>query len=226
MNLQEGIDLINAVRDFEKVDDTSFSNEKTDAAQDLVKYITDYVLNAGRSGGWEREISQFIDKKEPEATDAYEKDGDLYVGRWRVHLVHDGELDGCGNVYPGWFAKRALGLPMVEFYDMSQQDPVKFPNGRFTNGQCMSDMLGIGIAGDISIEYKNVIHLGYPFQPLRGDALKVVTKFVCEKHDALIAAKASPVSLKTAAKEARAASEKLAEGRVDDSPARDDHSIV
>lgn len=63
MNLREGIDLINAVRDFEKVDDTSFSNEKTDAAQDLVKYITDYVLNAGRSGGWEREISQFIDKK-------------------------------------------------------------------------------------------------------------------------------------------------------------------
>lgn len=35
-----------------------------------------------------------------------------------------------------------------------------------------------------------------------------------------------PVSLKAAVKEARAASEKLAEGRVDDSPARDDHSIV
>lgn len=115
---------------------------------------------------------------------------------------------------------------MVEFYDMSQQDPVKFLNGRFTNGQCMSDMLGIGIAGDISIEHKNVIHLGYPFQPLRGDALKVVTKFVCEKHDALIAAKASPVSLKTAAKEARAASEKLAEGRDTGSPAREDPSIV
>lgn len=68
---------------------------------------------------------------------------DFTVGRFRVHLVQEGERYGAGG---GFVYGKALsngsfgipindcqlyghGLPLVEFYDVSQ-DPAKFPEGQ------------------------------------------------------------------------------------------------
>lgn len=191
MNLNDAISLTNAVRDFEKIDTQSNPAEYSEAARDLVSYINSYIYSMSLSGGWERQLRQFIDKKEPPASEAYEKDGDLYVGRWRVHLVYDGEIDGHGDIFTGWRTNRAQGLPVVEFYDLTA-NPEIFPMGQISSGQCMSDMLSMGpyASPSDSIENKNVIYLGYPEVPLRGEALKVVAEFICKKRDEIFKARA------------------------------------
>lgn len=128
------------------------------AGEALADKVREFIEDEAEMGGWYTELMNAIG--EGEITDPL---ADFTVGRFRVHLVQEGERYGAGGgfVYGKDLSNGSFGipindcqlyghgLPLVEFYDVSQQDPVKFPNGRFTNGQCMSDMLGIGIAGDI-----------------------------------------------------------------------------
>lgn len=80
--------------------------------------------------------------------------GDLQVGKWRVHLIMPGESYGCTNsaVYDMEEAEKyGNGLPMVEFYDTSQ-DPKKFPGGQFVSRYYASTMLGIdGYGRDVRV---------------------------------------------------------------------------
>lgn len=66
------------------------------------------------------------------------------------------------------------------------------------------------------------------YQGAPADRLLPAMEKARAEYEAAKAAEATEktVSLKAEAQASRAASEKLAEGRVDDSPARDDHSIV
>lgn len=69
---------------------------------------------------------------------------DLTTGKWRAHLVMPGDRYGRGDAltYEQQDADRyGSGLPMVEFYDTSQ-DPVAFPGGQFVSRYYMDTLLG------------------------------------------------------------------------------------
>lgn len=66
------------------------------------------------------------------------------VGKWRVSLVYPGQPYGAGGslTYSPEDANRfGMGLPLVEFYDLSQ-DPGRFPGGQFVSRYYASTLLG------------------------------------------------------------------------------------
>mgnify|MGYP000588343828 CR=1 FL=1 len=110
---------------------------------------------------------------------------DFTVGRFRVHLVQEGERYGAtgGFVYGKALSNGSFGipindcqlyghgLPLVEFYDVSQ-DPAKFPEGQFVTRYYMSTLLGMDSIGD-SIGEMSAFGLdgGVPDWTIRGDDL-------------------------------------------------------
>lgn len=70
---------------------------------------------------------------------------DLNTGKWRVHLVMPGDHYGRGDAltYTQEEAdKHGGGLPLVEFYDTSQ-NPLEFPGGQFVSRYNMDTLLGL-----------------------------------------------------------------------------------
>lgn len=75
---------------------------------------------------------------------------DCQAGKWRVHLVQPGSHYGANNnvIYqPEDAEKYGMNLPLVEFYDTSQ-DPVNFPGGQFVGRYYASTLLGLDTFGD------------------------------------------------------------------------------
>ena len=124
---------------------------------------------------------------------------DFTVGRFRVHLVQEGERYGAGG---GFVYGKALsngsfgipindcqlyghGLPLVEFYDVSQ-DPAKFPEGQFVTRYYMSTLLGMDSIGD-SIGEMSALGLdgGVPNWTIRGDDLQEVYAHLCAAREQL-----------------------------------------
>lgn len=67
------------------------------------------------------------------------------VGKWRVALVYPGQaygLTGSLTYSPEEAARYGMGLPLVEFYDLSS-DPARFPGGQFVSRYYASTLLGI-----------------------------------------------------------------------------------
>lgn len=92
---------------------------------------------------------------------------DLQVGKWRVHLVEPGEGYGEDNkvIYSLENAsKHGMDLPMVEFYDTSQ-DPDSFPGGQFVSRYYVSTMLGMDRYGH---DIRTIAEQGRAFS-LQGD---------------------------------------------------------
>lgn len=118
---------------------------------------------------------------------------DLQVGKWRVHLVEPGEGYGVDNnvIYsPEEASKYGMNLPMVEFYDTSQ-DPLRFPGGQFVSRYYASTLLGLVRWGDdIRVSSKNGIGLdlmGYePSWKVSSEELGKVGAWLekaCDKAD-------------------------------------------
>lgn len=236
MNLDEAIDLMKVVKEFEEWDGDRYPLEKAEAAEELAKYLREYVEADAEAGGWYAELEEAIGEADIQS---YEKDGDLYTGRWRVHLIHEGERYGAtdslvyGDEIQSWDGKHVNdcqehghGLPLVEFYDMAQ-DSAKFPEGQFVSRYYMSTLLGMDDPRD-SIEHMQAFGLegSVPDWTLRGDDLKEVYSFLCDERDAQEAAdlfreekaprshedtRTAGFSLKDAAKESRESSQALSE---------------
>lgn len=120
----------------------------------------------------------------------YMKGQDLSIGDFRVHLVHEGERygatgslvygDAVGNGYPN-IGKRVNdcqlyghGLPLVEFYDMSQ-DPAKFPDGQFVARYYASTLLGLDHTADpIATHAMLSLDGGFPKWTLDADQCAIV----------------------------------------------------
>lgn len=243
MDLYEAIDLMKVVKEFE---DAPSPYEQAEAARRLASVVREHIEDEAELGGWYTELEEAIgeaeldkDMEDAEPTGAYERDGDLYTGRWRVHLVHEGERYGTtdslvyGDEIQSWDGKHVNdchehghGLPLVEFYDMAQ-DSAKFPEGQFVSRYYMSTLLGMEDPRD-SIEHMQAFGLegSVPDWTLRGDDLKEVYSFLCDERDAQEAAdlfreekaprshentRTTGFSLKDAAKESRASSQALSE---------------
>lgn len=126
------------------------------AGEALADKVREFIEDEAELGGWYTELMNAIG--ESEITDPL---ADFTVGRFRVHLVQEGERYGAGG---GFVYGKALsngssgipindcqlyghGLPLVEFYDVSQ-DPAKFPEGQFVTRYYMSTLLGMDSIGD------------------------------------------------------------------------------
>lgn len=97
---------------------------------------------------------------------------DFQMGRFRVHLVHEGE-------------RLSHGLPWVEFYDMSGNPSL--PEDGFLKGYYLSTLLGMdGLSTDIA--KMSSFSLNYlddnPDWSISGDDLKELSRRLHAAHDA------------------------------------------
>lgn len=121
-----------------------------------------------------------------------------------MHLVQEGERYGAsgGFVYGKALSNGSFGipindcqlyghgLPLVEFYDVSQA-PAKFPEGQFVTRYYMSTLLGMGSFGHSigghSIGEMSVFELvgGVPIWTISGDDLKELHTRLCAARDCI-----------------------------------------
>lgn len=155
---------------------------------------------------------------------------DFTVGKYRVHIVPPGGtygLDGRMTYSLGDADEYGHGLPLVEFYDITQ-DPVKFPGGQFTGGRYyMSTLLGMESLGD-SIENMQALSLdgSIPAWTVGREELQTIYRHLCDIRENFPGTPSERVSLKTEAEQVRAASDKLADERGAGTLAREDPTIV
>lgn len=166
------------------------------AGEALADKVREFIEDEAELGGWYTELMNAIG--EGEITDPL---ADFTVGRFRVHLVQEGERYGAtgslvygdtvSHVYPdiGEHVNDCRlyghGLPLVEFYDVSQ-DPAKFPKGQFVTRYYMSTLLGMGSVGD-SIGEMSALDLdgGVPNWTISGDDLQEVYAHLCAARESL-----------------------------------------
>lgn len=152
----------------------------------LADKVREFIEDEAELGGWYTELMDAIG--EGEIADPL---ADFTVGQFRVHLVQEGERYGAsgGFVYGKALSNGSFGipindcqlyghgLPLVEFYDVSQA-PAKFPEGQFVTRYYMSTLLGMGSFGHSigghSIGEMSVFELvgGVPIWTISGDDLK------------------------------------------------------
>ena len=113
---------------------------------------------------------------------------DIFSGKWRVHLVYPGEKYGRND----WCtyemeeaAKYGMGLPMVEFYDISQ-DETRFPGGQFVASYFLSTLLGLdGWVPDIREKTSLNLMSDVDAWVVESPDLEVIAKALWEVHEAL-----------------------------------------
>lgn len=158
------------------------------AGEALADKVREYIEDEAEMGGWYTELMDAIG--EGEITDPL---ADFTVGQFRVHLVQEGEHYGAtgGFVYGKALSNGSFGipindcqlyghgLPLVEFYDVSQ-DPAKFPEGQFITRYYMSTLLGMDyVAYSIGDMFALVLDGGVPDWTISGDDLQQVHSHLC-----------------------------------------------
>lgn len=115
---------------------------------------------------------------------------DLTTGKWRVHLVMPGERYGRDDALtyePEDAVRNGSGLPLVEFYDTSQ-DPVAFPGGQFVSRYYMDTLLGTdSLKLGVPIRDMPALNLdgGVPAWTVSGNDLKLVADWLDAAHETL-----------------------------------------
>lgn len=115
---------------------------------------------------------------------------DLTTGKWRVHLVMPGGrygIDDALTYEPEDAVRHGSGLPMVEFYDTSQ-DPVAFPGGQFVSRYYMDTLLGTdSLKLGVPIRDMSALSLdgGISAWTVSGDDLKRVADWLDAAHETL-----------------------------------------
>lgn len=125
-----------------------------------------------------------------EGTNKADPLADLTTGKWRAHLVMPGEHYGRDDALtyePEEAAQHGSGLPLVEFYDTSQ-DPVVFPGGQFVSRYYMDTLLGAdSLKLGVPIRDMPALSLdgGVSAWTVSGDDLKRVADWLDAAHGAL-----------------------------------------
>lgn len=113
---------------------------------------------------------------------------DVVTGKWRVHLVYPGEGYGRNEsvIYEAEHAEKyGMGLPLVEFYDTSQ-DEDKFPGGQFVSSYYMSTLLGLdGWGPDVRGRQMLVLDGEIPGWTVYKGDLAVIADALWEIHAAI-----------------------------------------
>ena len=165
---------------------------------------------------------------------------DLITGGWRVHFVQEGEHYGVnGSLVYGNTVGSGVphigerindcqlyghGLPLVEFYDMSQ-DPVLFPGGQFVSRYYMSTLLGMDgdtpLSEMVSKNWSFGLDGGVPSWTVAGTDLQNVTDWLNTAKETLQPTvtkdNEQAVSLASEVKSARDSSHAL-DGHTPDTP--------
>lgn len=196
-DLQDAIEVMEYVKAFEDYPESMYL-EKAEAAKQLAALVRRNIEDDAELGGWYGELMQEIGEGDELDDGSIPPRGDLRVGRFRVHLVHEGERygrDGCliygkavdtasGFSYNDC-REFGHGLPLVEFYDMTQ-DPAEFPDGQFVSQYYMSTLLGMGSPLN-SIENMQAFSLdgGVPSWTIKGDDVQKVYSYLLASRTAL-----------------------------------------
>lgn len=114
---------------------------------------------------------------------------DFEVGKWRVHLVMPEGRYGrndCLTYEKADAYKYGMGLPMVEFFDISQ-DPARFPGGQFTGGRYyMPTLMGFGINDCLPSERSSLcLDGGVPSWRVTGEDWKQVAGWLEQSYKTL-----------------------------------------
>lgn len=160
----------------------------------LADKVREFIEDEAEMGGWYTELMDAIG--EGEITDPL---ADFTVGRFRVHLVQEGERYGSTGslIYGKALSNGSIGtpvndcqlyghgLPLVEFYDVSQ-DPAKFPEGQFVTRYYMSTLLGMDSIGH-SIGEMSALDLAGDVSnwTISGDDLKEVHTRLCTARNSI-----------------------------------------
>lgn len=157
-----------------------------------------------------------------ERFNATPSDGDLHIGRFRVHLVFPGDAygrDGCLTYEQTDADKYNGGGPLIEFYDESQDD-FHFPNGQFVS-RYYSETMAAHAKG-----YGLDLHGGVPAWKLDAAQVDAVRSWMQERIQAH--GEKAPRALKDARlnvrDEGKAATDAVKALR-ERSHARDDHDF-
>lgn len=119
---------------------------------------------------------------------------DSIVGKWRVHLVMPGDRYGVDDclTYDPTNAKACNNLPLVEFYDTSQ-DESRFPGGQFVSRYYMSTLLGLdglstseSIAEVASRNGSLSLRGDVPAWTVSSSELSVIARRLEKAHEAII----------------------------------------
>lgn len=241
MDLHEAKELMESVKAFEEWDASRYPYEKAEAAERLATDVRSYIESEAELGGWFTELMREIgesdqtigedDSREPLTQPSAREPAiaDFSAGKFRVHLVLPGENYGRGNAltYERSEAdQHGKGLPLVEFYDTSQ-DPAKFPGGQFVTRYHMSTLLGFDRFESKSIGQMQALALdgGVPAWTVQGRDLQAIARYLDNAFRSLkgfpAASEPSRVSLKGEADASRDASRALSASGSRDSRAQD-----
>lgn len=113
----------------------------------------------------------------------------LYAGKWRVRLILPGEHYGLGDAvtYDKEEAdKYGMGLPLVEFYDCSQ-NPATFPGGQFTGGRYyLTTLMGLDPLGTpLSEKTALALNGDVPEWTVAGEDFMRVAGWLTEQYQVL-----------------------------------------
>lgn len=199
-------------------------------SDEQIEHIEEWfdVLNA--SDCLSKAVAVAHDPSYKESSDKAAILADFTTGKWRTHLVMPGGhygRTGALTYEPEEAAKYGSGLPLVEFYDMSQ-DPVAFPGGQFVSRYYMSTLLGtdnLKIGSPIREMSALSLDGGVPSWTIAGDDLKRVADWLDTAHEALRGSDGDrapeeangAVSLADMARENRDAADALSWHETDDS---------
>lgn len=155
-----------------------------------IKHIEEWFDVTSASDCLAKAVAVAHDHSYKESSDKAAILADFTTGKWRAHLVMPGGhygRTGALTYEPEEAAKYGSGLPLVEFYDMSQ-DPVAFPGGQFVSRYYMSTLLGTdNLHLDEPIRDIKALCLdgGVPSWTIAGDDLKRVSDWLDRAYTAL-----------------------------------------
>lgn len=104
---------------------------------------------------------------------SYNPAGDLYIGKWRIHIADTGEKHGT------FMHLFNAGKPIVEFYDMTCIDPKFAPNGQFTTGRYNVDtILNKDGYGDETYPFGLSLQGDCPSWTVSSEEMKIVVSYL------------------------------------------------
>lgn len=119
----------------------------------------------------------------------------IMAGKWRIRLVHPGDRYGLENrlVYDHADAgEHGMGLPMVEFYDMSQPRS-SWPEGQFVERYYMTTLMNLdgrspGCPRGAGLESRKALALygGVSSWTISGDDYQTAASFIARAHAACL----------------------------------------
>lgn len=199
MDLQEATAILKAVKTFEGIDGSEGAYAKAEAAEELAEGIRMFVEDAAELGGFYTDLMCAIGEGDEVGIGADDPYADFQVGRFRVHLVHEGERygankslvygDSISHSYPNIgehendCQKYGHGLPLVEFYDMGRN--FFLPEGQLVTSYYLSTLLGMDKYDTDIAEMSSLCLQGdIPAWTISGDDLKTVAERLHAVRDA------------------------------------------